>query len=677
MSHLLARVRGRLTAVLLACGRTDERRDATRPLRPAAAARPARGRRSCWSRSTRRARTRSVRSARRRDAGVQRDRRARHAVPPGLRDGAGDAAVAQLDDDRPLSRPATASTRTRGSLPPRRPFVAERLQQAGYRTAAFVSSFALARRFGLARGFDVYDDELPAGHSERTAPRDDRRRSLAELASRLATGRASSGCTTTIRTRPTRRRSRIDPHTRPLRTSAKWRPWTSSSAASSRRSSRARPGPAAVIVVARSRRRARRSRRGAARQSALPVDDARAAGAGGTGRHAGRERHAGEHAARLPHDPRLGRARRGAQPARARTAEVVLGEGMKPFLEYGWQPQVMAVEGAARRSSRASSRPTICDRDPRRGAATSDRAPTCRRRCGTRLEDYPVPSPEAARAPDDLDDEARRRLASLGYVSAGAAPVVRKDAPRPADMTALLRRSRTRVGALRQRRVRGGDPAAREDPRRGSEQPRRGAAPRDRALVARPRAPARRPSRRRPRSRRGRRTCRPTWRCTTRAARTGRAPCRCSSRSSPRRRIVLPALEALAVVRERQGRAGRGGRLRQQIYRLRTPSAGELVQLGQLAMSAQQTQPRSTRSRRPARRRPAAFTHDLELGVLLSRGAAAAGRRGGARSRPGVLARVSDGAVQARAGQRAARRAGSDGADRRRRGDRPTRRRGR
>ena len=27
------------------------------------------------------------------------------------------------------------------------------------------------------------------------------------------------------------------------------------------------------------------------------------------------------------------------------SGEVVLGEAMKPFLEYGWQPQVMAVEG--------------------------------------------------------------------------------------------------------------------------------------------------------------------------------------------------------------------------------------------------------------------------------------------------------------------------------------------
>ena len=54
-------------------------------------------------------------------------------------------------------------------LPREQALLAERLQQAGYRTAAFVSSFVLARRFGLARGFDVYDDELPAGQVERTA----------------------------------------------------------------------------------------------------------------------------------------------------------------------------------------------------------------------------------------------------------------------------------------------------------------------------------------------------------------------------------------------------------------------------------------------------------------------------------------------------------------------------
>ncbi len=34
------------------------------------------------------------------------------------------------------------------------------LGQSGYRTAAFVSSFVLDRRYGFARGFDVYDDRL-------------------------------------------------------------------------------------------------------------------------------------------------------------------------------------------------------------------------------------------------------------------------------------------------------------------------------------------------------------------------------------------------------------------------------------------------------------------------------------------------------------------------------------
>ena len=39
---------------------------------------------------------------------------------------------------------------------------------------------------------------------------------------------------------------------------------------------------------------------------------------------------------------------------------------------------------------------------------------------------------------DNLDPDAMRRLASLGYVGATAAPIVRKDAPRPADMMPVL-----------------------------------------------------------------------------------------------------------------------------------------------------------------------------------------------------------------------------------------------
>jgi choline-sulfatase len=46
------------------------------------------------------------------------------------------------------------------------PTLATRLQEQGYRTAAFVSSFVLDRRYGLARGFDVYDDRMQGQHEQ-------------------------------------------------------------------------------------------------------------------------------------------------------------------------------------------------------------------------------------------------------------------------------------------------------------------------------------------------------------------------------------------------------------------------------------------------------------------------------------------------------------------------------
>jgi choline-sulfatase len=63
-------------------------------------------------------------------------------------------------------------------LPPTVRSVAEDFRQAGYRTAAFVSGYPLKRAFGLDRGFDTYDDQLPRGkdarrtaYVERTADR--------------------------------------------------------------------------------------------------------------------------------------------------------------------------------------------------------------------------------------------------------------------------------------------------------------------------------------------------------------------------------------------------------------------------------------------------------------------------------------------------------------------------
>lgn len=48
-----------------------------------------------------------------------------------------------------------------GVFPASRTTLATRLSEKGYRTAAFTGAFVLDRRFGLNRGFDVYDDEIP------------------------------------------------------------------------------------------------------------------------------------------------------------------------------------------------------------------------------------------------------------------------------------------------------------------------------------------------------------------------------------------------------------------------------------------------------------------------------------------------------------------------------------
>ena len=45
-------------------------------------------------------------------------------------------------------------------LPESIPTVAEKLKELGYRNGAFVGAFPLQERFGLARGFDMYDDSL-------------------------------------------------------------------------------------------------------------------------------------------------------------------------------------------------------------------------------------------------------------------------------------------------------------------------------------------------------------------------------------------------------------------------------------------------------------------------------------------------------------------------------------
>jgi tetratricopeptide (TPR) repeat protein len=117
--------------------------------------------------------------------------------------------------------------------------------------------------------------------------------------------------------------------------------------------------------------------------------------------------------------------------------EAPLGEAMNPFLEYGWQPQVMTVAGTLKAilSRRVETYDLRTDAGETHDLGSGAALPIAARKA---LDDYPVPSPDAARAPEALDQDAQRRLAALGYVGGSAAPAVRRDAPRPADMTALF-----------------------------------------------------------------------------------------------------------------------------------------------------------------------------------------------------------------------------------------------
>jgi arylsulfatase A-like enzyme/Flp pilus assembly protein TadD len=71
--------------------------------------------------------------------------------------------------------------------------LATRLKALGYRTGAFVSAFPLSSRFGLARGFDVYDDSFLAGAGLRHADEERHGPTTVEAARRwLAAGNGPS-----------------------------------------------------------------------------------------------------------------------------------------------------------------------------------------------------------------------------------------------------------------------------------------------------------------------------------------------------------------------------------------------------------------------------------------------------------------------------------------------------
>jgi tetratricopeptide (TPR) repeat protein len=232
------------------------------------------------------------------------------------------------------------------------------------------------------------------------------------------------------------------------------------------------------------------------------------------------------------------------------------------------------------------------------------------------LREYPVPSLESAAAPARLSDDDRRKLASLGYVGASAAPVVRKDAPRPADMVRLFgtieRASALFVGERYAEAIPLLEKILAEDPNNLDAALRLAAAQSSLGHDARALDAFKRAAAIAPRS--------PDVRTylALHYARRGEF-----ERAEPLLEQIIaetpervPALEALADIRQRQKRFDDAVSLRQKIYALRRSSPAEFIALGQLAMAAGRTDVAIESFETARRAQEAAFKYDLELGVL-------------------------------------------------------------
>ncbi len=490
-----------------------------------------------------------------------------------------------------------------------RPLVSERLKSEGYRTAAFVSSFAVARRFGLARGFDIYDDDF-GDRVERSAG-ETSNRAIAYLSEK-----SDAPLFLWVHY--------YDPHwpyapPEPFRARYAAQPYYGEIAYMDQQLGglidtfeKKAPGEKAIIVVG---------------------DHGEGLGEHGEEQHGNLLYQATVHVPLVVVGPGVAQSSNDA-PFSTRHIfdlilafahlrpdtnvwptlnEVVVGEAMQPFLEYGWQPQVMAVQSRFKTILAGTTEVYDVANDP---AETHNLAATANvsREVRAALRDYPLPT---AQPPNVLNnergnDEERKKLASLGYVASDVKPIVRKDAPRPADMAPLFPIIDKASILFVQERYAEAIPlfeeVAKRDPHNldaalklasahsalGHEQ---------QALDAFKRAQEIAPQ--------------------SEDVRLYLALHYARGKEWERAIPMLeefpdrmPALEALASIRERQQRFEDALALWQRIDTQRSASARELEHIGALAMQVGQTPVAIGAFERARKIEGTAFAHDLELGVL-------------------------------------------------------------
>lgn len=497
-------------------------------------------------------------------------------------------------------------------LDSRHEVVAERLQRAGYRTAAFVSAYPLARTFGLARGFQTYDDELPEGHSERTA-KETTDRAIAWL-------NAESDAPRFLWVHYFEPHSPYEPP-EPFRSRFPEEPYRAEIAAMDDQMGRlihafrqSTPGSEAIVAAG---------------------DHGEGLGDHGESQHGNLLYESVMHVPLSIAGPDVPPGVQAAPVSTRRifhtildfagldeensllgeASEVVLGEAMVPYLQYGWQPQVMAVDGNLKVIQAGAIEVYDVAADPRE---TNDLAvdAALSRPLRQALTDYPIPSIRGATGDTRISDEEQKQLASLGYVSSDTRPVVRQDAPRPRDMAHLFDEldaaSGLFVGEEYARAIVLLEKILAADPYNLMAALRIAAAhsalgENGKALAAFRRAEAIAPE------------SPDVYRyLALHYARTSEW-----ERAVPMlERVVsetpdnLPVVEALASLRERQGRLQDALGLRQRALTLATPTPARLVQVGQLAMSVGATGV-SLESYEKARAiQGPGFRNDLELGVL-------------------------------------------------------------
>ncbi len=326
--------------------------------------------------------------------------------------------------------------------------LAARLAGAGYRTAAFVSGFPLAKTFGLAPGFETYDDDFGAGRAERSAQATTERVLGYLQGNAPAPGRPLFLWV-----------HYYDPHDpyeppEPFRSRFADDPYLGEIAAMDYELGRllaafearaASTGWRAIVVGDHGEGR---SEHGEAfhghllYQGTMRVPLVIAGNAGSAVLSPGARDE--PVSIRRVFDTLLGWAGLGVPGATASLAtpqpEIVLGEAMMPFLDYGWQPQAMAVEHRIKVIRSGVTEVYDLAADPGEKIDRASRSEP-KRELTSALSNYLAQLPTAPEASDvALSEEDTKRLASLGYVAGGEPPAaLRADAPNPKDRTDLFR----------------------------------------------------------------------------------------------------------------------------------------------------------------------------------------------------------------------------------------------